>query len=94
MTGAFNGNRKKKQNRCGGASASSGVWHPCRMWNKDKTYGGKAGIDVELMKEACSRGGFEPVLKEIDISERFSSLAEGSVDCLWSALTMDGRFYL
>lgn len=53
--------------------------------------GDYAGIDVELMKEACARSGFEPVLKEIDISERFSSLADGSVDCLWSALTMDGR---
>ena len=53
--------------------------------------GDYAGIDVDLMKEACARSGFEPVLKEIDISERFSSLADGSVDCLWSALTMDGR---
>ena len=53
--------------------------------------GDYAGIDVELMKEACTRIGYEPVLKEIDISERFSSLADGDVDCLWSALTMDGR---
>lgn len=49
------------------------------------------GIDVELIREACERIGYQHVLKEIDINDRFSSLASETVDCLWCALTMDGR---
>lgn len=53
--------------------------------------GDYAGIDIDLIKEACARMGYDPVLKEIGIGERFTSLAKGNVDCLWSALTMEGR---
>lgn len=50
-----------------------------------------AGIDVEVAEEACHRIGYEPVFKEIPIEDRFQKLKEGTVDCLWSCLTMDVR---
>lgn len=50
-----------------------------------------AGIDVEVAQEACRRIGYEPVFKEIPIEDRFRKLKDGSVDCLWSCLTMDVR---
>lgn len=50
-----------------------------------------AGIDVEVAKEACRRIGYTPVIKEIEISDRFASLRKGEVDCLWTCLTMTGR---
>lgn len=50
-----------------------------------------AGIDVEVAKEACRRIGYKPVIKEIEVSDRFASLRNGEVDCLWTCLTMTGR---
>ena len=50
-----------------------------------------AGIDVEIAEEACHRIGYEPVFREIPIEDRFQNLKDGSVDCLWSCLTMDVR---
>ena len=55
--------------------------------------GDYAGIDVELATEACRRIGVKPVFQEIPIplEERFQSLSQGKVDCVWSALSMSGR---
>lgn len=50
-----------------------------------------AGIDVELATEACARLGYEPVFKELNISQRDQALADGDIDCLWTCLTMTER---
>lgn len=53
--------------------------------------GSYAGVDRELAVEACARIGVRPVFCELELNERFPSLASGTVDCLWSCLSMDGR---
>ena len=50
-----------------------------------------AGIDADLMREACRRIGYQPVIKELELDHRFPSLEAGRVDCLWTCLTMDDR---
>ena len=49
------------------------------------------GIDVELATEACRRMGYRPVFVSLDLENRAKALSNGSVDCLWTCLTMDGR---
>lgn len=49
------------------------------------------GIDADLAREACKRIGYEPVFVELDADERFDSLENGEVDCLWTCLTMANR---
>lgn len=50
-----------------------------------------AGIDVEIAREACRRIHYTPVFKEIEIADRFVSLRNKEVDCIWSCLSMEGR---
>ena len=49
------------------------------------------GIDVELATEACRRIGYRPVFVSLDLDNRSKALENGSVDCLWTCFTMDGR---
>ncbi len=49
------------------------------------------GIDADLMREACHRMGYQPIIKELELDHRFPSLDAGRVDCLWTGLTMEGR---
>ena len=53
--------------------------------------GSRAGIDVELAREACSRLGYRPVFLEIAWEEKNDYLADGRADCLWGCFTMTGR---
>ena len=50
-----------------------------------------AGIDVELAREACKRMGYRPTFVSLDLDNRARALKNGSVDCLWTCLTMEGR---
>ena len=50
-----------------------------------------AGVDAELAREACRRLGYTPVFREVSVTGRFDALADGSVDCLWSCVTMNGH---
>ena len=52
---------------------------------------GFIGVDVEIAEEACRRIGRTPVFIETDIGERTQALESGSIDCIWSCFTMDGR---
>lgn len=49
------------------------------------------GIDAEIAKEACKRAGYEPEFTDIEWSDRDEYLENGTVDCLWSAFSEDGR---
>lgn len=53
--------------------------------------GAYAGIDAEIATEACQRAGYTPVFVEIPWSERDTYLADGRVDCLWTAFIQNGR---
>ena len=57
----------------------------------EKTDGEYTGIDVELAKEAFRRMGYQPVFVELDLEQRSQALSDGSIDCMWSCLTMEGR---
>lgn len=50
-----------------------------------------SGIDADIAKEACRRAGLKPTFVQIDWAERDSYLANGTVDCLWTAFTINGR---
>lgn len=60
-------------------------------YNYTDADGEPAGIDVELAREACARMGYEPVFRQIDWNARDTYLEDGTVDCLWSCLSMDGQ---
>lgn len=50
-----------------------------------------SGIDIELAREACRRIGYAPTFTQVVWDERDSLLADGSIDCLWSCCSMNGR---
>lgn len=49
------------------------------------------GIDVELAREAFDRMGYQAEFQFIDWEEKKQLLKDGSIDCVWSSFTMDGR---
>lgn len=63
-------------------------YSPFSYMNVDGTI---TGIDVDLAKEAFARMGYQPDFVFINWEEKKKLLAEGSIDCIWSSFTMDGR---
>ena len=53
--------------------------------------GQPTGIDVELATEAFHRMGYEPEFVFINWEEKKSLLENGTIDCIWSSYTMNGR---
>jgi len=53
--------------------------------------GDYAGIDADIIAEACKRAGYRPKFIIVSWSERDNYLQNGNVDCLWSAFIKDGR---
>ena len=49
------------------------------------------GIDVELAKEAFQRLGYQPKFENIVWEDKDELLTDGTVDCLWSSYSMNGR---
>lgn len=50
-----------------------------------------AGIDVELATEAFTRLGYNVEIQEINWPDKDSLLQDGTVDCLWTCFSMNGR---
>lgn len=53
--------------------------------------GNLTGIDVELATEAFDRMGYQVEIEFINWEDKNQLLDEGSIDCIWSSFTMDGR---
>ena len=53
--------------------------------------GNMTGIDVELAREAFRRMGYRAECRIISWEEKKALLAAGTIDCVWSSFTMDGR---
>jgi polar amino acid transport system substrate-binding protein len=53
--------------------------------------GDYAGLDIELAREACRRMGREPVFDAIKWNNKDTYLEDGTVDCIWSCFSMNGR---
>ena len=53
--------------------------------------GNLTGIDVELAREAFGRIGYQADFEFINWEDKKELLKEGSIDCIWSSFTMDGR---
>lgn len=66
----------------------SGSFFP--YFYQDET-GSYTGIDVDIATEACRRMGYKPVFNEIIWTEKDELLENGSVDCLWTCFSMNGR---
>ena len=49
------------------------------------------GIDVELAKESFQSLGYQPKFENIVWEDKDELLADGTVDCLWSSYSMNGR---
>ena len=49
------------------------------------------GIDVELAKEAFQRLGYQPRFEKIIWEDKEKLLDDGTIDCLWSCYSMNGR---
>ena len=49
------------------------------------------GIDVELAREAFQRLGYQPRFEKIVWEDKDELLADGTIDCLWSSYSMNGR---
>ena len=49
------------------------------------------GIDVELAREAFHRLGYQPKFENIIWEDKDKLLADGTIDCLWSSYSMNGR---
>lgn len=53
--------------------------------------GNMTGIDVELARAAFQRMGYQADCVIINWEEKKALLADGTIDCVWSSFTMDGR---
>lgn len=53
--------------------------------------GNVTGIDVELAREAFDRIGYQADFTFINWEDKKKLLKDGSIDCVWSSFTMDGR---
>lgn len=53
--------------------------------------GETTGIDVELATEAFKRIGYQPEFTFINWEEKKKLLEAGTIDCIWSSFSMDGR---
>ena len=71
---------------------SSSGWqsYAGRVWSKERECG-RQRIDVELAKEAFQRLGYQPKFENIVWEDKDELLAEGTIDCLWSCYSMNGR---
>ena len=49
------------------------------------------GIDVELATEAFQRMGYQPKFEKVVWEDKDDLLADGTIDCLWSCYSMNGR---
>lgn len=49
------------------------------------------GVDVELAEEALQRLGYQPKFENIIWEDKDKLLADGTIDCLWSSYSMNGR---
>ena len=49
------------------------------------------GVDVELAREAFQRLGYQPRFENIVWEDKDELLADGTIDCLWSSYSMNGR---
>lgn len=53
--------------------------------------GNMTGIDVELAEEAFRRMGYRAQCTIINWEDKRTLLVDGTIDCVWSSFTMDGR---
>ena len=53
--------------------------------------GNDRGVDVEIAVKIFHKLGYEPEFKEIKWSEKNTYLADGTIDCIWSCYSMNGR---
>ena len=53
--------------------------------------GNYVGFDIDLAKEVCSRLGWELKLQPIDWDSKDMELNSGSIDVIWTGMTMTGR---
>lgn len=49
------------------------------------------GFDLDLAQEVCDRLGYELVKQPIDWDAKDMELSSGTIDCIWSGFTMNGR---
>ena len=49
------------------------------------------GFDLDLAREVEKRNNWQIVFKKIDWETKDAELNTGSIDCLWSSFTIDGR---
>ena len=49
------------------------------------------GVDVELAEEALQRLGYQPKFENIVWEDKDELLEDGTIDCLWSSYSMNGR---
>ena len=60
-------------------------------FNYTDTDGNPTGVDIDLAKEAFGRMGFTPVFETIDWEKKKQLVEDGSIDCIWSCFSMNGR---
>ena len=53
--------------------------------------GNYTGVDVDIATKVFHKLGYEPEFKVIKWSEKNNYLADGTIDCIWSCYSMNGR---
>lgn len=53
--------------------------------------GNYTGVDIEIAETIFHQLGYEPEFQFITWSEKNSDLADGTIDCIWSCYSMNGR---
>lgn len=64
----------------------------CPPFSEKDASGSWSGFDVELARAVCEQLELQPEFVELDWAARGEALENGTVDCLWSALTARSDF--
>lgn len=90
MTGCGNALQEKntEESNLPGIVVGCDIYPPYSYTGSD---GQQTGVDIELAREAFRRMGYQPQFVYIDWEMKDELLNEGTIDCVWSSFSMDGR---
>ena len=90
MTGCGNASQEKntEESNLPGIVVGCDIYPPYSYTGSD---GQQTGVDIELAREAFRRMGYQPQFVYIDWEMKDELLEEGTIDCVWSSFSMDGR---
>ncbi len=91
LLGCANGNGKDSIEKTQGEKFTVGFDAGFPPYGYKDDNGEYVGFDLDLAEEVCKRNGWELVKQPIDWDSKDMELNTGTIDCIWSGFTINGR---